>query len=160
MPTTQSPPLESWLLLHQTYALIYKHLDRCVAMLDLSAAMTMPLLVLKDAGHPLRLSQLARLLVLEAQSITSLVDRLEGRGLMRREPDRDDRRVINLVLTPEGEAVTNQLSAVVQETLGESFAPLSPRDLEAFTKPLSVLRSHGAEVLGWNGSLFDGAAAQ
>jgi DNA-binding MarR family transcriptional regulator len=160
MPKTQSSPLESWLLLHQTYALIYKHLDRCAAKLELSAAVAMPVLVLKGAGHPLRLSQLARLLVQEPQSVTTLVDRLEGRGLASREPDRQDRRGINVALTPEGEAVANQLSAAAQDALGQSFAPLSPRDLEAFTELLSVLRAHGAEVLGLSLTLFDGVSAE
>jgi DNA-binding MarR family transcriptional regulator len=160
MNVAQSRPLASWLLLYQTYGLIYKHLDRWAAKMDQSAAVVMPLLVLKDAGHPLRLSQLARLLVQEAQSVTSLVDRLEGKGLVRREPDRQDRRAINLVLTPEGEAVANELIAAVQDTLAENFAPLSTSDLKAFTERLRALRAHGAEVLGLNATLFDAASAE
>jgi DNA-binding MarR family transcriptional regulator len=160
MPISQAPPLASWLLLHQTYSLIYKRLDRCAAKLDQSAATAMPLLVLKDVGHPLRLSQLARLLVQEAQSVTSLVDRLEGKGLVRRVPDRQDRRAINVVLTAEGEAVADQLSVAMEEALGESFAPLPPRELDALRKRLSLLRTHEAKALGWHRSLFDGASAE
>jgi DNA-binding MarR family transcriptional regulator len=159
-PTKPPPPLASWLLLYQTYGLIYKHLDRSAAKMGRSAAVVMPLLVLKNARHPLRLSQLARLLAQEAQSVTSLVDRLEVKGLVRREPDRQDRRAINLVLTLEGEAVANQLSAAMQDTLKGNFAPLSANDLEAFTARLRLLRAHGAEVLGLNASLFDGASAE
>ena len=71
MPKTPLPPLESWLLLHQTCALIYKRFDCLATKLDLSAAMSMPLLLLKNAGHSLHLSQLAGVLVQEAQSVTS-----------------------------------------------------------------------------------------
>ena len=46
---------------------------------------------------------------------------------MRREPDQRDRRVINLVLTPKGAQVADQLSTTMTEALAESFAPLSPR---------------------------------
>ena len=159
MAKTQSQPLESWLLLHQTYALIYKRLDRLATKLGLSAAMSMPLLLLKDAGHSLRLSQLAGVLVQEAQSVTSLVDRLEGKGLVRREPDRRDRRAINLALTSKGAQVADKLRTAVAEMLAESLAPLSPRDLEAFTKCLTALRAHGADALDWNRRLFDGVTA-
>jgi DNA-binding MarR family transcriptional regulator len=156
---TESAPLATWLLLHQTYNLIYKHVERCATKSGLSAATAMPLLVLKDTGHPLPLSHLARLLVQEAQSITSLIDRLEGKGLVRRVPDSRDRRVINVALTPNGEAVANQASAALQEALGESFAPLSPREQEAFSKRLGALRAHGVGVLGLNPALFDGRSA-
>ena len=54
--------------------------------------------------HRLRLHELARAVVLSRSGLTRLVDRLEGAGLLRREPCADDRRGVYAVLTPEGEA--------------------------------------------------------
>jgi DNA-binding MarR family transcriptional regulator len=60
------------------------------------------------AGHaPLTLAELGRLLVCEAGSPSRLVDTLVQRGLVAREPGRDDRRVVQLRLTPAGEEVHN-----------------------------------------------------
>jgi DNA-binding MarR family transcriptional regulator len=160
MLVTASTPLATWLLLHQTYNLIYKHVERCATKAGLSAATALPLFVVKDAGHPLPLSHLAHQLVQEPQSVTSLIDRLEGKGLVRRVPDSRDRRVINVGLTPKGEAVIDTLAASLQEALGESFAPLSPRDADAFSKRLGTLRAHGLGVLGLSRALFDGKSAE
>jgi DNA-binding MarR family transcriptional regulator len=156
--TTQVPSLEGWLLLHQAYGLVYKHLDHCAAKLGQSTAMAMPLLLLQQADTPLRLSQLARLLVQEAQSVTSLVDRLEARGLVRREPDGRDRRAIKVVLTATGDVVAAQLQAAFMSALEESFAPLSVRDRQTLSRQLVGIRAQGAQLLGWNRSSFDGAA--
>src|SRR5205807_2898806 len=74
----------TWTMLHQAYLLTYKYLDQIVSRLGISQAQASVLLVLKGAGEPLPLSRLARFLVQEAQSVTSLVDRLESRALVRR----------------------------------------------------------------------------
>jgi DNA-binding MarR family transcriptional regulator len=62
--------------------------------------------VLADRA-PLTLAELGRLLVCEAGSPSRLVDALVQRGLVAREPGRDDRRVVQLRLTPAGEDVHN-----------------------------------------------------
>jgi DNA-binding MarR family transcriptional regulator len=147
---TESSPLGAWLLLQQTYNLIYKNVERCAANASLSAATVMPLLILKNTGHVLPLSHLAGLLLQEPQSVTSLVDRMEGKGLVRRVPDDRDRRVINVGLTAHGEAVVEHLKPALQEALAESFAPLAPRDLENLGKRLGALRGHGVKMLGLN----------
>src|SRR5579863_5812528 len=99
----------SWTLLHQSYLLTYKFLDQIVSRLGVSQAQASVLLVLKGTGQPLPLSRLARYLVQEAQSVTSLVDRLEARGLVRRVPDQRDRRVIHVELTPAGDEMFDQI---------------------------------------------------
>ncbi len=55
-------------------------------------------------GERLRLSELAREVVLSRSGLTRLVDRLEAAGLLRREACPDDGRGTLAVLTPAGEA--------------------------------------------------------
>ncbi len=52
-----------------------------------------------------RMTDLARAVVLTKAGLTSLVDRLESRGLVARRADPTDRRVSRIVLTDEGVAV-------------------------------------------------------
>jgi DNA-binding MarR family transcriptional regulator len=59
--------------------------------------------------HRLRLSELARAVVLSRSGLTRLVDRLEASGLLCREPCPGDRRGAYAVLTPAGRAA--QLAA-------------------------------------------------
>ena len=58
---------------------------------------------LGDVGRT-RMKELAEYLLLAVNSVTSLVDKLEGQGLVRRERSTDDRRVVFVELTPTGRA--------------------------------------------------------
>jgi DNA-binding MarR family transcriptional regulator len=57
--------------------------------------------------------RLAEQMNCEASNLTGLVDRLEIRGLVERRADPVDRRVRQLALTEEGEAVSRQAWASV-----------------------------------------------
>ena len=48
------------------------------------------------------MGRLAETLSCDASNVTGLVDRLESRGLVRRAPSAEDRRVKVLQLTPTG----------------------------------------------------------
>jgi DNA-binding MarR family transcriptional regulator len=52
--------------------------------------------------HTIRMSNLAALANSELSRLSHLVRRLEGRGLVRREPDPSDGRFTHAILTPEG----------------------------------------------------------
>lgn len=49
-----------------------------------------------------KVNTLAKALRMETSTLTPLVTRLEGMGLVRREPNAEDRRAIDVVLTPKG----------------------------------------------------------
>lgn len=71
----------------------------------LAAEHGVPLFTIKamhwlDGG--LAMKELGRRLRCDPSFVTAIADELEERGLARREPDPGDRRVKNLVLTPEG----------------------------------------------------------
>lgn len=72
-------------------------------------------------GRRLRMHELARAVVLSRSGLTRLVDRLEGAGLLRREPDPTDRRGSFAVLTEEGEAMRQRMWPVYAEGIHESF---------------------------------------
>ena len=53
-----------------------------------------------DGGAPI--GSLADAMQCHSSNVTGMVDRLEARGLVRRQPDKSDRRVKLVALTPEG----------------------------------------------------------
>ena len=55
-----------------------------------------------EPDRPIPMGQLAETLACDASNVTGLVDRLESRGLVRRRPSVQDRRIKVLVLTPTG----------------------------------------------------------
>jgi DNA-binding MarR family transcriptional regulator len=145
----------TWSLLHQAYSLIYKNLDQSMTKAGISQAQASVLVVLKSVGRPLPLSRLARLLVQEAQSVTSLVDRLENRGLVRRVPDSRDRRVINVQLTGEGESLFGALYPEARQGISDILTALSATELRSLTGSLRKLRNRGADVLKLSRTAFD-----
>ncbi|MFI6734197.1 MarR family winged helix-turn-helix transcriptional regulator [Nonomuraea sp. NPDC050451] len=74
--------------------------------------------------------ELATLLHCDKTNITGLVDRLQRRGLLTRQPDPNDRRMTRVHLTPQGEAVTGQFRQVINTTLTTRFSawPSTQRD--------------------------------
>lgn len=70
-------------------------------------------------------AELARELYIDSASMTRMLDRLQKRGLIERMPRGDDRRVINLRLTDDGQALADQLPAVYTQVLNRNFADFS-----------------------------------
>ncbi|MER8006856.1 MarR family transcriptional regulator [Streptomyces sp. NPDC094149] len=66
---------------------------------------------------PASMSVLATTLTCDASNMTGIIDRLEKRGLVRREPSPSDRRVKNVVLTAEGERVIDVIRRKMHNTI-------------------------------------------
>lgn len=76
---------------------------------------------------PIAMRALAHIMVCDASNVTGIIDRLEKRGLVRREASASDRRVTNLVITVEGEQVTDAIRAKMHTTR-EGLNSLSAED--------------------------------
>jgi len=72
-------------------------------------------------GGRLRMHELARAVVLSRSGLTRLVDRLEGRGLLRREPDPEDRRGSYAAITEEGRTMLRRMWPVYAAGIAEHF---------------------------------------
>ncbi|HEY6881525.1 MAG TPA: MarR family transcriptional regulator [Polyangiales bacterium] len=68
-----------------------------------------------DARPTIRMA--AERLYVKHHTVVALVDKLERRGLLARERAADDRRAVLLRLTPEGDAMLRELSALHREQL-------------------------------------------
>ena len=78
-------------------------------------------------------TQLARLLPVDAGRISRVVNALVEKDLLRRQRQRDDRRVVMLRLTPHGEEVTAEVARSLQEYFARLTEGLSERQIDAFT---------------------------
>jgi DNA-binding MarR family transcriptional regulator len=61
--------------------------------------------------------------------LTRMLDRLESRGLLTRQRQRDDRRVVHILITPPGSKLLAELDPVVAEMNRKIFANLQPQRL-------------------------------
>lgn len=80
--------------------------------------------LLELSGAPagrLRMHELARAVVLSRSGLTRLVDRLEGSGLLRREPDPADRRGSYAAISEDGRATLRRMWPVYAAGIAEHF---------------------------------------
>lgn len=80
------------------------------------------------SDSPLPFSSLADRLHCGRSNITSMVDRLERDGWVKREADPTDRRMSVAVITPEGRAALDQALSVVTDREASIAASLGPED--------------------------------
>lgn len=144
-----------WSLLEQAYSLLYRNLDRHMAKAGVSQSQVSVLLGLKAIGHALPLSRIGSLRALQAASVTALVDRLEQRGLVRRVRTSLDRRVVNLELTSDGDALCEQLYPRELVALTDQFVVLDSVEFHNLMQSLRTLRNRGADIMGINRAVFD-----
>ena len=111
--------------------------NAAAAALDLPPAQAMALVNLRS---PAPMRDLAALLRCDASNVTGIVDGLERRGLITRQPDPADRRVKHLILTAEGERRREQLRVHNHERARDLFA-LPPADLLRLRDLLARVRA-------------------
>src|SRR5215207_2186378 len=100
--------LDTWRAFLNAHARVTRAISR-----DLSAA-GLPDLSVYDVlwalyRGPLRVKQLADAVVLSPTAMSRFVDRLAASGYVRREPDPNDRRALQVTLTAEGRALLKRM---------------------------------------------------
>src|SRR4029453_15565948 len=90
---------EAWELLLKFFFSQRADLPAIAAEFALSPAQC-HVLHLLEPGRPIAMGQLAETLACDKLNVTGLVDRLESKGLIRRQPSVEDRRLKVLDLTP------------------------------------------------------------
>lgn len=72
-------------------------------------------------------------------TLTGVVDRMEDRKLVYRERDSQDRRMVRIWLTPEGEKLKEVLPQIGEQTIDRALKGISPAERELLTKLLDII---------------------
>src|SRR5580765_3165460 len=128
----------AWQLLMKFFFAQRRHLPSYGTLVDLSPVQC-HVLHLIEPERPLPMSRLAETLSSDASNVTGLVDRLESRGLVRRRPSVEDRRVKVLQLTPAG-ARLRTLLLTRMTTPPATLRRLSVREQRTLVRLLTRLR--------------------
>jgi DNA-binding MarR family transcriptional regulator len=96
---------------------------------------------LLDPDEPMPMSALAERLFCDASNVTGIADRLETRGLVRREGLAGDRRVKALTITPSGMKLRRQVMELMSEP-PDAIAALSDADQRALRDILARAVEH------------------
>jgi len=110
-----------------------------------------------------KVSELGSLLRVRTPSVTQMINGLEARGLVEREPDPEDRRVVRVRLTDEGLRVTRGAEGSMRkemegliERLGEErtrlLVELLGEVIQYFEEKHGACRPHGGHAAFGEGS--------
>jgi len=91
---------------------------------------------------------LAQAINADKSRIIGVLDELQERGLIHRQPDETDRRVHLLSLTPAGDRLRRSVEAAIRRREEEVLATLPPADRDAFLRSLKALYDRRDETLG------------
>lgn len=92
----------------------------------------------QGAPYTLPATGLARETGLSSGAMTNRIDRLETRGLVRRRPDRNDRRGVNVSLTTSGRKLIDK---AIQHRLDSARDSLEALDVEQQRELAALLRA-------------------
>lgn len=81
--------------------------------------------------------ELSKLLGIDTGLMTRMLDKLETKGLLARSRSVEDRRVVNLKLTEEGEAVAAQLPAIAPVVLNRRLKKFTKAEFEELRRLLN-----------------------
>ncbi|MFN3937752.1 MAG: MarR family winged helix-turn-helix transcriptional regulator [Gemmobacter sp.] len=82
------------------------------------------------------MTDLSRMLLVSNGNATTIVDRLEKDGLVRRTPSATDRRTVHVALTPEGLAAFEGMAGGHEAEVNAMFGALDEADLDRLTEIL------------------------
>ena len=118
---TLRPETSVGFLIKRVMQSVLLQIDRRLLAHDLTHAQWLPLYRMAR-GECDTMAALARDQALDPGAMTRALDRLEAKGLLRRERSVADRRVVKLVLTDAGRAVSAVVPAVLSEVLNAHLA--------------------------------------
>jgi DNA-binding MarR family transcriptional regulator len=142
------PTLRDLLRLDAAWSAVSRVFDRALAGTGVSLPQALALTAIETAPQPLLLSGLAARLLQEAQSVTSLADRLERAGLARRVHDLPDRRAIRLELTDAGRIKVGEVRPLLQQAAQQIYRNLGSQQADALRETLSALYNACREYPG------------
>jgi DNA-binding MarR family transcriptional regulator len=142
---------EVYLGLWRTYDRLRALEDELFARFELTAQQYNVLRLLKAARpDAVPTLSLADRLVSRAPDITRMIDRLEDRGLVKREKQPGDRRVVRVRLTDAGLALLGEIAGPLAECHARQLGHLSEADLKRLSALLKeARRPHEPERSVW-----------
>ena len=116
---------------------------------SVSAAQLNCLLALFENGS-LPPSQIAKHMLVKSSTVTGVVDRLEQKGLVRRERNSPDRRIVTIELTEAGNQLAENAPPPIQQKIIDGLKKISESEIDeivfALTKLTDMLDVQDLEV--------------
>lgn len=115
--------------------------DQLFRQFDLTEAQFNVLLSLKYNPNEVTQTDLGRRLVVTRASVTSVLDKLEGKSLVERRDVPNNRRSYHVVLTDKGLALVNEVEPLYRENIYRALDGFGERDCRQLIRLLERVRT-------------------
>ena len=138
-----SPEEEAALSLMRTADRLMGYCDSQLKSVALTSTQYNVLRILRGMSpEPISCQEIARRMITRDADLTRLLDRLECRGLIARQRQTGDRRVVHIQITPSGLEILKQLDDVMIELNRGIFGDFPRRQLADLIAILEKIRAH------------------
>ena len=86
------------------------------------------------------ISRMADNLSISRTHVTAVMDQLEKEGLLKRLPDKNDRRITQVVVTSKGRKVRDECQKIFKEHTEQKLALLSSKELDELYKSIETIK--------------------
>ncbi|MDN3015912.1 MarR family transcriptional regulator [Paenibacillus sp. BSR1-1] len=128
-----------FLILMQTSKAIHERIKEEMAKNKLSITEFSVLEVLYQKGKQ-TIQQIGNCILISSGSMTYVIDKLEQKGLLSRNACPDDRRVIHVTLTDDGNELMNVIMPEYHDSVNQMFESLDDDEAETLVQLLKKVR--------------------
>lgn len=142
---THELALKLWVVLARAHSAVERHAQAHVQLHGL----TLPEFGILEALYhkgPLLLGEVQRKILVSSGGVTYLIDRLVAKGLVERRDCPNDRRARYAALTPDGEALIQQIFPEHARHVAEAVAGLTGEEKREAITLLRALGRHASEL--------------
>jgi MarR family transcriptional regulator, organic hydroperoxide resistance regulator len=132
---------EAMLSLVRTAELLSQRAGDLLKPFDISPAQYNVLRILRGAKEALACGQIAERMVSRDPDITRLLDRMEGRGLVSRARDEQDRRVVKTQINATGLRLLEEIAPLITAHHRRQFAGFGEKKLRQLVEWMEQLRA-------------------
>ena len=144
-----------WLIIHQIEDMIPKCEEGVLAGINITNQQLLVLLAMvyisKIKDSPIIITSLVPYQNRSLNSMSSIIDRMEKKGLLEKVWDLPDRRAARLIMTPKGEEVLKAAAKPNAELIKRLISVFSAEELEIFISLIKKLRKKMREEIGQEG---------
>ena len=142
VPGQHRPDHSVGFLMRKVLGSVLAQVDAQLSAYDMTYVQWLPLykLLMKEGDT---VAGLARELDIDPGAMTRSLDRLEAKGLVRRERSTEDRRVVHLVLTDEGRKVARKVPTVLATVLNGHLRGFSEAEWHQLLEFLNRMLANG-----------------
>jgi DNA-binding MarR family transcriptional regulator len=133
---------EAYLAIQRTADLVARPVERLFARYGLTPEQYNVLRILRGSEpEGLPTLEIGYRMISRASNVTRIIDRLEAKNLAQRKRDADDRRVVQIRITAQGQKVLKEMQPHVVKTVEDALRGLNQQEAEKLCALLEKARA-------------------